>query len=823
MGINTKPPAASFWPLSSILFLYSMRLALRSLLKSPGFTLIALATLALGIGVNTAMFSVVNALLLQPAPYPEPQQLVRVFRTAAQSQILPHSLLNLQDMGEQSRSLSALAAYSFWSYSLAAPGQPAESLSGITASADVFAVMGVQPSLGRGFTAEEQRPGNDRVAVLSAAFWRQRFNGDPQVIGRTLRIDGENVVVIGVLPDRADYPLFWGQVDIWRPLRLSNDWRQLRNVPWLNAIGRLRPGVSLEQAQTELDTISAQLAREYPDINTGSGLQVVPLQGSAMADTTKRVTWLTLGLAGFVLLIACANLANLQLARAAANARAFAVRVALGASRATLIRQSLAESLLLAFAGGVLGLVIASWANDLLGRQIAIGPGGLEISLDLSVFSFALLASLAAGAIFGTLPAWIASRVDVNEVLKSQARGSTGNRSQHRLRHGLVVAEITLTLVLLSGAGLFLRGLQRFTERDLGWQSNGLLTGTMTLPDHRYSGDDERRQFHERLLERLKALPGVEQAALASHLPLTAATNAPLTVFVQGRAAPPAGREPLTYVTMVSTDFFTTLRIPLVEGRLFDATLRPGNPPVIVINETMARTLFPRESALGKRIATTLENPIWHEVIGVVRDVRYAADLGAPPTQMQAYRPFVLEPWGYLTAVVRAPAPATLAEPLRRAVAELDGDLPVADLRTTSQAVNQSQTYFRIANSVLGGFALLGLLLSAIGLYGVIAGLVVRRTSEFGIRLALGAQRRDVLRLVVNAGLRLALLGVALGVGCSFVLAFVLGRVAPELPAQDPLAIAAVSLLLVVVALVACYLPARRATRVDPITALRAE
>lgn len=803
--------------------MHDLRFALRSLAKSPGFTIVALVTLALGIGANTAMFSMVNTLLLQPAPYPEPEQLVRVFRTAAQSQTLPHSLLNLKDAGEQSRSLATLAAYQFWSYSLAAPGQPAESLAGVTASPQVFDVMGVQPFLGRSFTAEEQRPGNDQVAVLSAAFWRERFNADPQVIGRQLRIDGENVEVIGVLPDAAAYPLFWGQVDIWRPLKLSNDWRQLRNVPWLHAIGRLRPGVSIAQAQAELDTIAAQLARQYPEVNQGSGLRVAPLHASAMNDTGKRVTWLTLGLAGFVLLIACANLANLQLARATAHARAFAVRVALGASRLALIRQSLTESLLLALTGGTAGLMVAGWVTELLGRRIAVGTGELTIPIDPNVLLFAFLTSLAAGAVFGTVPAWIVSRTNINNTLKQQTRGTTEDRSPHRLRHLLVVSEVMLTLVLLSGAGLFLRGLQRFTERDLGWQPHGLLTGTMTLPETRYPGQTEIGQFHERLLDRVKTLPGVEHAALASYLPLTMSENAPQTVFVQGRAVPPAGREPLACYTMVSPEYFATLQIPLVEGRLFDDSLRLNSPPVIVINETMARTLWPGESALGKRIASTLENPVWHEVIGVVRDVRYATDLGTPSTRMQAYRPFAIEPWGYLTVILRASAPETLAQPLRRVVAGLDGDLPVVNLRTINQAVEQSQNYFRLANNVLAGFALLGLLLSAVGLYGVVAGLVVRRTAEFGIRIALGAQSHDVLGLVLKAGLRLALAGVALGIAWSFVLAHVLGRVAPELPAQDPLAIGAVSLLLIIVALVACYLPARRATRVDPLTALHAE
>ncbi|HVU22549.1 MAG TPA: ABC transporter permease [Opitutus sp.] len=804
-----------------------MKLVLRSLLKSPGFAAIALLTLALGIGVNTAMFSVVSAFLLQPAPYPHADQLVRVYRTSPQSQTWPHSVPDLDDLRAQSHVLAGLAAFQWWSFSLASPGQPAKRLQGLVASADFFQVIGVQPALGRAFTKEEQVPGRDQVVVLTDAIWRSRYAADPGIVGRTIRVDGANQTVIGVMPPGFAYPLLWGRLDAIRPLVLSADWQHQRGNHWLGAIARLQPGVSLAQAQAEAGTIGARLAQHYPDTNAGTGLRLVPLHETAMDESGRNASWLLLALSGFVLLIACANLANLQLARSAARARDLAVRAALGASRLRLMRQLIVESIVLALAGGGLGVLVAVWLDYFLSRRLDIAGAGVPIPLDWNVLAFALGASVLAGLLSGAVPAWFAARVDVNAALKAQSRGATGDRTRHRVRHALIVAEIAFALVLLAGAGFFIRGLQRFAARDPGWRPAGLIAGNVTLPDtlptDRYVNEDVRRQFYDRLLQRIATLPGVEHACLASSLPIYSFSSS-RNFSVEGRADPPAGQEPLADYAVVAGDFLGTVGLQLVQGRMFPDNLRADSPRYAIINESMARQFWPGGSAVGQRIGGTgTGDRNWTEIIGVVRDVGFVGNIGTPDTRFQVYLPLVQEPWGYLTIALRAKHPQALAEPLRRAVAGLDPDLPVADLKTIEQSIDNAQHNIVVANQLLGGFALLGLVLSAIGLYGVISTLVVQRTNEFGIRLALGAQARDVLWLVLGKSLRLTVLGCALGLLGAGGLVLFLGRLMPGLPGSDPLVLAAIVLLLCAVALGACLLPARRATQVDPIVALRAE
>lgn len=804
--------------------LSDLKITLRSLLKSPGYTATAISTLTLGIGVNIAMFSVVNAVLLQPGPYPKGDRLVRIFRTSPQSQTWPMSLPNFRDLRSgTTRAFRSVAAFQWWNYSLGRPGQPAAQLAGVTASADLFATLGVPPLLGRTFTAAEQQPGRDDVAVLSYNCWQNRFSGDPRIIGRVLRLDGRDVTVIGVMPPSFAYPMFWGDVDVWRPLELRHDWRADRGTNWLNAVARLRPGVSLAQAQAQVDTVAARLARSYPANDAGTGLRLVPFHVSAMDHLGRSVVWLTLGLAGVVLLIACANLANLQLARAIAGARSLAVRTALGASRRRLMGQMLTESVVLSVAGGVLGLVLASWITYALGRMVVIGDNThMAFLLDRPVFWFALMVSLATGVVFGSLPAWVASRTDVNSALKRQTRGSTGNRSQHRLRQALIVGEVALALTLLSGAGFFLRGLHRFMLRDFGWDTSGLLTGRVTLPSSRYPDDAARRRFAEKLEARLATLPGVSHFAVGSAIPITSFGSSG-GVIVAGRPRPIPGREPLVYFDVVSPDYFATLRITLVAGRLFPRDLRPDSQQVVIINQAMARKLWPGQNPIGQRISFSADHPQWEQVIGVVRDVAFAANFGTPDTRLQAYRPLVLQPWGHLTIVLRANAPATLAGPLRRLVAGLDPDLPVANLWTVHAAMSHYQHNFRVVDRLLSGFALLGLLLSALGLYSVISHLVIQRLPEFGIRIALGAPPRTVLWLVLGSGLRLVAVGCVVGLVGAFGLLHLLSAILPAVPGQDLVAPFLVVAGIATIAALACLLPARRATRVDPMIALRAE
>ncbi len=797
-----------------------LRQAFRSLCKTPGFTVVALLTLALGIGANTAMFSLVNALLFKSAPYPEPDQLVRLRRTSSESQTWPHSLPDLRDLAAHSRSLASVTPFQWWTYSLSEPGSPAERLAGLIVSADLFATLGIQPMLGRSFRPEEQQPGRDGVVILSYEFWQGHFAGAADIVGRTLRIDGEANLIIGVFPEKFSYPMLWGRIDVWKPLPLTPDWRQDRSVHWVNAMARLRPGVSLDQAEAELNGLAAGLAREYPATNAGSGVRLEPLHRSATNATQRNLTWFALGLSGFVLLIACANLANLQLARVAIRTREFAIRAALGASRLRLMHQLIVESVLLSVLGGAAGLLLALWINQALGHQLRFGAG-FTIPLDTTVLGFAVFASVATGILFGTVPAWVVARANPNHALKAQARGSTGDRSQHRLRHGLVIAEVALSLILLSGAGFFIRGLQRFMQRDVGWETSGLLTASVSLPENRYDYR-ARLGFHRLLEQRLAALPGVEQAALATSVPIADYSSAN-PVFVEGRAALEPGREPLAYEAMVTPSFFPTLHIPLVAGRLFPDDLRPDGPPVAIINESMAHQLFLDENPLGKRLGSLSDPGYRYEIIGVVRDVGLAAFGASSEKRMQIYRPLVQQPWGYVTMILRASAPQTLAAPLRRLVAELNPDLPVNNVRTVRQAIDSYQHNFYIINGVLGGFAVLGLGLCAVGLYGVIAGLVVQRIPEFGIRLALGATPGSVLGLVLGKGLRLALYGTLLGLAGSLALIHVLSALLPDLPGQDFFTFTLNVVLIFAVSLLACWLPARRATKVDPMVALRAE
>jgi len=802
-----------------------LRLALRSLIGSPGFTVVALLTLTLGIGVNTAMFTVVNTLLFQPAPYPDSAQLVRVYRTNGQGEAWPHSLPDLRDLGTQGKTFTSVTPYQWWTFSLAETGQPAEALSGVVAGANIFETLGVKPALGRAFTAEEQQSGRDTVAVLSDGCWRRRFGADPNILGRTLRIGGENVTVIGIMPASADYPMFWGPIDVWRPLPLAEGWREDRSTPWLQAIARLKPGVTRTEGQAEASVIAGRLALQYPGSNSGKGLRVVPLVGSEVEVVHRRLIWLTLGLAGFVLLIACANLGNLQLARSAGRARDFAIRAALGASRPQLMRKLLAENLVLALIGGGLGLLAAQFITSILAPHLFAGKSATAIfHADWRVLAFGFVIAVLAGFLSGGIPAWLSSRTDMNLALKQQSRGATGDGSRQRVRQALIVSQIAFSVILLAGSAFFIRGLQRYLAQDPGWRVDGLIKGTMTLTELRYPDDVSRHAFHQRLLDRVARLPGVEGVALTVSLPLRDYTT-PLGFVPETREAPQPGHEPFAYHNIVSADYFSLLGIPIVEGRAFAPTDVPaGNPHQIIISESIARQYWPGESAIGRRIheIDPQGRPNW-EVIGVARDVGLAGNVGAPATHFQIYHNMAQAPWGYFTVVARSRNPEMLAEPLRREVAGIDPDLPVVELRTTADTVAGALHDLRVANKLLAAFATLGLCLAALGVYGVISGLVAQRTQEFGIRMALGAQPHNVLRIVMGSGALLAGLGAFLGLALVAALLPVLAAAFPGLPGLDaPSLLAAVGLLFAAT-LLACWFPARRATKVDPIVALRAE
>ena len=800
-----------------------VRYGLRRLGKTPGFTSVAVLTLALGIGVNTSMFSVIDATMLGGLPYPEQDRLVRVFRTSPQSQSWPHSAPNLLDYQAKNGVFEKMAALSWASFNLAEAGQPPDRASGIVASGDFFSLLGMSPALGRVFTPEEDRPGKSDVVVLSHGFWTRRYAADPTVVGRTVRMDGKPTTIIGVMPPGADYPFVWGRVDAWRPLALTDEQRRERGNNWLSAISRLRPGVSLGQAQAEMRLLAEQLKEANSIKDDPDSIRLVPLLVSGMDESGVRVSWMCLGLAGFVLLIASANIANLQLARVARSSREYAVRSALGAGRWHILRQALTESLLVGGIGGALGLVVAWWGNDLLGRAIVIGDrSGVDIPLNWTILGFATLVSIGAGLVSGLLPSWMATRSDVNHVLKQNARG-TADRSQHRLRNTLIVGQVALALVLLAGSALFVGGLRRFMRRDPGWEMRGLIAGFLTLPDQGYPDKETRRAFQEQLEERLSAQPGVEGVCLASSLPIWSYGSS-TNLRVEDQPPPLPGQVPLFYYAQVSSGFFRTLGIPVVAGATFPRRVRSDGPLVAVINEAAARRFWPNESAVGKRLGYGGEKPYWREIIGVVRDVQFPATLGPPDTPYQIYVPLDQDPSSWLVVAVRtARAPESLTAALRQTVSAVDSELPLSDVATPGEFVWRSLSSFDLAGQVLSAFGLLGLLLAALGIYGVITYVVVQRTSEFGIRIAMGAQVRDILWLVFAKGLWLTALGTIIGVAGSVALARVLHAAVPSLQSDSTLAVMLVSALLAIVALLACWLPARRATRVDPLVALRYE
>ena len=801
-----------------------LKIALRRLATSPSYTLVALGTLALGIGVNSSMFSVIDALLFRSGPFPQPEQIVQVLGVTRQGEMRQFSADELREIREQATSFAALATIGYLNFALSEPGRPAERFSGISVSPEVFATFGIQPQLGRAFAAEEYQPGRNQVVLLSHAFWQQRYGGAPDTLGRTLRIDGESVTIIGVMPPRFDYRPLWGYAALWRPLNFTREQLAWRDCRVFTLIGRLRPGVAPVRAAAELAPVAATQEKAHPESYSGLHYRAVVLREALMDKLGRQISWMLLGLAGFVLLIACANLANLQLARATAGMRELAVRAALGASRRRLVAQQLLESVLLALGGGALGLLFAFVLNRIVEQQFLVGGGGeLHVGFNGPILALTLVVALLTGVLFGLAPAWFAARTDVNAVLKQQSRGASAGRGHHRIRQALIVAEVALALVLLGGAAILQRGFARLLERAAGWDTGRVLTATLPLPETRFDTDPKRIELFRRLETRLAALPGVEHAAIASSLPVFS-YNGDRQVLVEGQTPGDSARLPAAFHVMVSPDYFAAMGIPLIEGRLFASDIKAPDPRVIVINEALARRLWPGQSAVGRRLASMDSGQaFWAEVIGVVRDVDTAASTRDPSTPFQVYKPLVHEPWGYVYVVLRSAAPAALAESARRAVAETDPDLAAAQVGTVSQVVDQQQHNLVLAAKTLGWFAVLGLILAAVGLFGVIANIVAQRTGEFGIRLALGAQPRTVLALVLWQGLRLTLVGIVVGLLGAGALARLLNSLMPRIAGADPVALATVALLLFATATLACWLPARRATKVDPIVALRSE
>ncbi|PYS82145.1 MAG: ABC transporter permease [Acidobacteria bacterium] len=805
-----------------------IRFGFRMLLKKPGFTAVAILALALGVGANTAIFSVVNGVLLRPLPFKEPDRLVRLGEWSRQVPGMSISYPNFLDWREQNHVFEGLAATQFDNYNLTGSDEP-ERLQGRNVSWNFFDVLGVRPALGRTFRAEEDHAGAPRVCVISHALWQRRFGSDQKITGKTVTLNGASYTVVGVLPAGYRYGT---PTDVFVPLGLKEADEVVRmrdNHPGIYAVARLKDGVTFEQAEAEMKSIAERLAVAYPKENAGNSVTLTPLREYFVGDIRMSL-FVLLGAVGFVLLIACANVANLLLARAASRSREIAVRTALGASRFRIVRQLLTESVILGIVSGAVGLLLALWGVDVLRRaSLDIIPTTADISLDRTVLFFTLGVSLLTGVAFGLAPALQASKPELNEALKEGGRSGAEGSARNRVRSLLVVAEVALSLMLLVGAGLLVRSFMRLRQTDTGFRPDNLLTMELS-----YSvGKDEGQKavnFFRAVEERVRALPGVEAVAVSNGVPMIGASE---TSFqIEGRPPAAPGKRPMSVVYYPTHDFLNAMGIRLVRGRFFDEHDTQNAPLVAVIDEEFAREYFPGEDPVGKYFAGNKEMDIPHaEIVGVVAHVKnYGLDTPGPvQAEFYSSRDQVPDRFQPLLAdrvslVVRTSSdPAAMATAVRRAVQEVDPNQPVYNVNTMEQVLSDSVASQRLSMLLLSIFAAVAMTLAAVGIYGVMSYAVAQRTHEFGIRMALGAQGGDVLRMVVRQGMLLTLVGVGAGLLGALALTRVISSLLYGVSATDPLTFAGVPLVLVAVALAACLVPARRATKVDPMVALRYE
>jgi putative ABC transport system permease protein len=800
-------------------FLRDIHYGARMLVRRPVFTVVVVLTLALGIGATTAIFSVVNAVLLRSLPYPEPERLVVLAEKTRAGRRMGVAYPNYLDLRERAQSFAEMAGFRNAERNLSGVEKPVR-LEGREVSWNFFRMLGAQPQLGRLFVADDEKPGAARTVILGHAAWLEQFGGDPAVVGKGVTLNGNIYTVIGVMPAGFE---FFRRDDLFVPLTasLQHGDEGRGNHSDLEVLARLKDGVSLRQAAAEMDTLAAQLERAYPATNSGEGVLTDGLLDRFASDV-RRTLWVLFGAVGFVLLIACVNVANLLLVRGAERKKEIALRAALGAGRARLVRQLLSESLPLALLSGLTGLLLGVWMTEWLVRLAPDGVPRLnQARPDTTVLLFTSGVTLLTGLLFGLLPAWQSAHHDLQTTLKEGGRSTTG-AARERVRKGLLVAEVGLSLVLLVGAGLMLRTFYGLTRVDPGFEPDNLLTMQLNLPGDSYDMARARR-FYDECVARVGAVPGVRAAALTQSLPIDGSRWNSVFI-VEGKPVPPRAELPSAAFTPVSAGFFQAMGIRLLKGRAFTEADADGKPTVTVVNETMARRFWPGEDPIGKRLKQGWpeDQTPWREVVGVVSDVKTnGVDQKTP---LQAYLPLAQRPANSVALVVRASGnPLSLATAAERAVHEVDKDLPVSDVRSMDQLMSGAIARQRLTLALLLGFGLLALVLAAVGIYGVISYSVSLRTHEFGVRMALGACAGDVLRLVVGQGLRLTLAGVALGLLCAFGLTRWMESLLFGVRATDPLTFAAIPALLTCVALLACYLPARRAAKVDPMVALRYE
>jgi putative ABC transport system permease protein len=811
-----------------------IRYGVRSLLKRPGFTVVAIVTLALGIGANTAIFSVVNAVVLRPLPYAEPERLMTLWETMPGSDQRSVAPGNFVDWRAQNKTFEDMAATFYANFNLTSDGEP-DRIDGATITSNFMSVLGASAQLGRTFQADDDEHQDRNVVLLSDGLWRRRFGADQNVVGRTITIDETPHTIVGVMGRGFQFP---ARSDLWVlgrnrgavPTSLisqvpTNDWVHERDAHFIRVIGRLRSGVSLSQAQSDIAGITSKLEHDFPQTNGGLGSNVVPLHTQVIGDV-RGVLFILLGAVGFVLLIACTNVANLMLTRATQRDRELAIRTAVGASRLRLIRQLLTESLLLSIVGGLAGLVVSVWAVDLF---IKLSPGDIprlnEASVDLRLLGFTLLVSLLTGVGFGLLPAFQATRTNLNTALKEGGTKASEGKQRRGARNILVVTEIALAQVLLVGAALLAISYVRVSHIDPGFNPDRVLTAKIAPSAKKYPEPRSRSAFYATVLERLESLPGVESAGMVMSLPLTG-SSMNRGFRVEGRPAPKADENVTMDFQIVSPSYFSTLEIPIKQGRGLSGADTETSERVIVINSAMARRYWPNEDPVGKRMAIgeSSKDTSWRTIVGVVGDNRHASLSETPvPTAFISYHQD-LESWPRMGFVIKSKTDAaSLTSAVRKELAAIDRSQPVYAIEPMENLLHTSVAQRRFIMLLLGSLSAIALILAMVGVYGVISFSVTERTQEIGIRMALGARAADVLRMVLGQAMRVTLIGIVIGLGAAFALTRLLASLLFEVSATDLRTFSIVAALLGAVALFACYIPARRATKVDPLVALRYE